>query len=155
MYHKVWKCTSDGVLVYPTQVYVAPTKVTSGAIVCLFGTAVLVSLSTWHFNLAPKVQRSSVSKLHSAHYHALDIHLVTLLSNFKSQIHVSKNLCLDIGMPWSSDEDAPPAELSARVNDSWPSSRSSPIPPYILHLPNCAARVNLRSLQVGIVGVYK
>ena len=57
-----------------SSVYVSPSKVTSGAIVCLFGTAVLVSLLTWHFNLAPKVQRSSVSKLHSAHYHAQDIH---------------------------------------------------------------------------------
>ena len=73
-------------------VYVRPSKVTSGAIVCLFGTAVPVSLSTWHFNLGPKLQPSSVSKLHriqytvyTIHYHALDIHLVTLLCNVKCQ----------------------------------------------------------------------
>ena len=35
-----------GASVPPTPVYVAPTKVTSGAIVCLFGTAVPVSTST-------------------------------------------------------------------------------------------------------------
>ena len=48
-----------------SSVYVSPSKVTSGAIVCLFGTAVPVSLSTWHFNLALKVQPSSMSRLHS------------------------------------------------------------------------------------------
>ena len=53
---KCVRCT-----VYPYSVYVGRSKVTSGAIVCLFGTAVPVSLSTWHFNLPLlKVQRNLV-----------------------------------------------------------------------------------------------
>ena len=53
---KCVRCT-----VYPYSVYVGCSKVTSGAIVCLFGTAVPVSLSTWHFNLPLlKVQRNLV-----------------------------------------------------------------------------------------------
>ena len=157
MYHKVWKCISDGVLVYPTRVYVAPTKVTSGAIVCLFGTAVPVSLSTWHFNLAPKLQPSSVSKLHSIHCHALDIHLVTLqcqMSRMSRKERSSPKAWLFSCPGLASAEDAPPAELSDQSEwllTEWLADSDSPS----IHLPNCAARVNLRRLQVRIVGVYK
>ena len=54
----------------------------------------------------------------------------------------------------ASAEDAPPAELSGHSEwllTEWPADSDSPS----IHLPNCAARVNLRRLQVRIVGVYK
>ena len=161
MYHKVWKCISDGVLVYSTRVYVAPTKVTSGAIVCLFGTAVPVSLSTWHFNLAPKLQPSSVSKLHRIQYtlsctrHSFgNFNLQCQMSRMSGKERPSPKTWLFSCPGPASAEDAPPAELSDQSEwllTEWLAVSDSPS----IHLPNCAARVNLRRLQVRIVGVYK